>query len=329
MGTVSGGGRRGRIRFLRRARRVGQALALVAAVGMVGAGCEPTCEPPYPAVAGQQTYPEPAGSWPVTGTAQPWSPVLDTDGDGTPDTFELSDDLRELVVHRSSGDLALRVEPPEQLWTYDPGMLALGDLDGDGRTDLGLTVEGAGPSRHVVVRGALGDGTYDVDAVGVSTLPRTGDDLPWPVPAGDIDADGRDDVMVITRSSTTVWSGSDLDLVPPAAPVPPAYELDRTASPNPVPLSPARTGLVLLEQSEIDGETVVNVMLWSPVAELAFTTQGGEIPVTAPIYFTSAAIVEDGDQRWLTLGMDYRELHERWAWDLDDLCAAAESATVS
>lgn len=310
-----------------RAWQLGLALVLVTAVGLVGSGCRPRCQPPYRAVAGQQVHPEPAGSWPVTGTPVPWGPELDTDGDGTTDTFELSDDLSELVVHRSSGDLTLTVEPPEQLWTNDPGMANLGDLDGDGRTDLGMTVGGGDASRHVVVRGALADGTYDVNAVGVSTLPMTGEDQPWPHSAGDVDADGRSDVMVVTRSSTAVWSGADLDLVPPAATVPPAYELDRPASQAPVPLSPPRTSLVLLEESVIDGETVVTVTLWSPDDELAFTTEDGEVPVTAPIYFTWAAIVEDGDQRWLTLDMGARELHERWAWDLDDLCAATESAT--
>jgi hypothetical protein len=330
MGTVSVGA------VARRARRAGPVLALVVAVGLVGAGCEARCEPPYRAVAGQQTYPVPAGSWPVAGTALPWAPALDTDGDGARDTFELSDDLRRLVVHRSSGDLTLTAGAGEQLWATDPGMLALGDLDGDGRTDLGLTVQADGPARHVVVRGALADGTYDVGEVGAPVLPMAGDDRPWPLPAGDLDADGRDDVMVVTRVTTTVWSGADLDLVPPAPggpgarggppapvpPAPPAYELDRTASPTPVPLTPSQTALVLLEESVVGGGTVVTVTLWALGIELAFTTEGGEVPVTAPIHFTSAAVVEDGEQRWLTLGMDYRQLHERWAWDLDDVCAA-------
>jgi hypothetical protein len=104
--------------------------------------------------------------------------------------------------------------------------------------------------------------------------------------------------------------------------VPPAYELDRLASPTPVPVTPTQTGLVLLDASTVDGETVLAVTLWLLGAEVSFTTAGGEIPVTAPPFFTSAAIVEDGDQLWLTLDMSYRNLGERWAWDLDDLCAA-------
>ena len=317
MGIVSVGSRR--------ARRTGPVLVLVVAVFLVGAGCEPECEPPYRAVAGQQTYPTPAGSWPVTGSERPWAPVLDSDGDGAVETFELSADYRQLVVHRTSGDLVLRAGPGDQLWTSDPLILTLGDLDGDGRTDLGMFVDrtdGSAPSRHVVVRGALADGTYDVDAVGVSTLPATGGDYPGPHPAGDVDADGLADVMVTTREGTSVWSGRDLDLVPPAAPATPTYEIDRLASSTPVQVTPTQTGLVLLEESTVDGETVVTVTLWLHGTELSFTTLGGEIPVTAPIFFTTAAIVEDGDQLWLTLSMNYRNLHEQWAWDLDHLCAA-------
>ncbi|HEY8544763.1 MAG TPA: hypothetical protein VIL36_06935 [Acidimicrobiales bacterium] len=321
------GGRRrgGRPRRGPRQGRVGAALVLAVTLGLVGAGCEPECEPPYRAVAGQRLDP-PAGSWPVTGSARPWAPVLDSDGDGAAETFELSDDLHQLVVHRTAGDLVLRAEAPEQLWTSDPFILALGDLDGDGRTDLGVIVEssdGSGPSRHVIVRGAVPNGTYDVDEVGVAILPMGGEDIPNPRPAGDVDADGHADVMVGTRATTTVWSGRDLDLVPPAAPAAPTYELDLPAATIPVRVTPTQTGLVLLEEATVEGDTVVTATLWLPTASLSFTTAGSGIAVTAPAFAASAAIVEDGDQLWLTLDLHYRTLRERWAWDLDDLCAAA------
>ena len=315
----------------RGARRLVTVGLVAVAVGAVS-GCEPACQPPYPAIAGQtfnQGQPPPTTPWPVGGTVRPpVLPVLDTDGDGVADTSEMLDEGRRIVIHRAAGDLDLRVPAPGYMVAGAPDNLAVGDLDGDGRSEALLTVYGVDsphPQGRVpyVVPGTTPSGTYDLAAVATTPLPTA-----WIfglVPVGDLDADGDDDVAspVVDDPSQPapdgvgVWWGGDIGTTQQDADIVVAGELQTV-----VPLG-ARSALTLITgRPSSPGDTGFELTLWIPEGAIRFTSDGAGTDVYAPLY-AQVRIHDDDGQLWLTAEIEYRSVRQRWAWDLDDLCAGA------
>lgn len=290
-----------------------------------GGGCEPApCEAPFRPVAAQYTYPggPPAGEWPVTGVARPdLVTVFDSDGDGVADTWDTTDDGQGLTIHRSSGDLTITVPAPAAIAAYE-WSIALGDLDGDGRTEIQVSVtdDPAAPSptvRHHVVPGRTPDGTHALaDVVVVPTDAST-----YLQPVGDVDGDGRGDVVASYFVDTTrLWLGADLDLDAGAGapPVPPSHVLEGSLY-NPVLLDPAtgRTALNL-QLVDDDGYPFVEWVLWVPQGSLRFSTEGSGVSPVSP---SGAVSIVDGDTTWVVLRVSGRGGETRWAWDAADLCA--------
>lgn len=305
---------------------------VVVAVGAVS-GCEPECEPPYQAVAGQtfnQGQPPPTTPWPVGGTARPSVvPVLDTDGDGVADTSEMLDDGHRIVIHRAAGDLDLRVPAPGFMVAGEPDNIAVGDLDGDGRSEALLTVYGLDsphPQGRVpyVVPGTTPSGPHDLAAVAATPLPSA-----WIfglVPVGDLDADGADDVAspVIDDPSQPfpdgvgVWWGGDISTTQQDSDLVVAGELQTVVSLG------AQSALTLItSRPSGPDDTGFELTLWVPDGSIRFTSDGVDTDVYVPI-FGQVRIHDDGDQLWLTAESEYRTVRQRWAWDLDHLCAGAD-----
>jgi hypothetical protein len=82
------------------------------------------------------------------------APTFDMDGDGTVDTIGNEEPTpSDVVVHRGDGDLVLTL-PGSNLVG-----VGMGDLDGDGRTELLIAVGSA--SDQWVIPGTTAPGTFD------------------------------------------------------------------------------------------------------------------------------------------------------------------------
>jgi hypothetical protein len=178
---------------------------------------------------------------------------------------------------------------------------ALGDFDGDGRTDLVVDDNGPGAQRTYLIRGSVAVGTHDLAAVGVAlSRPVVEADNflgPW-WPVGDQNRDGADDLMI----NRTVYSGRQLTAAapgttlasfpPPIRTVPHAVvgvlQLDAAGPPTIVGADPAASVLVLDDRADrltvapgADGvdwrSTVAKGWLVGShhIVQLSFTTRSG------------------------------------------------------
>jgi hypothetical protein len=125
--------------------------------------------------------------------------AMDTDGDGRPD--QVGTVPGGITVARTDGTLTLAAAG------QDVSLLTWGDLDGDGRDDLLLSVD-AGPDHQVrAVTGRTEPGRRDPRRAGV----RVDDELTsiW---LQDLDGRAGADFVVLhrgnDRSTTDVWSGA-------------------------------------------------------------------------------------------------------------------------
>lgn len=337
MMTRHGAGVRPATRARRRVpTRASLAVVLVAgAATQLATGCEAACEPPY-APALEESYSTvptpPSPNWPAGGTARPApTPGFDTDGDGVTDTAELSEDGRQLVVHRGSGELTLTGGPTTTFRSPSDGSARAGDLDGDGRDDLIVTVydtsvpqpDGTYPSTSYLVSGATPDGVHDPADVGA--MPFGAEPLAALLGVRDLDDDGRDDLVRIVPAAETglpdetrVWFGPDLDLTAgTTTPVAPSHTLVGRAA-SLLALDGDRTALPLLAPVPADEGGGWTLTMWLPEGELRFAFRGGWPPDIG------VALVDAGDTLYLRATWEYGRVGTRWAWDLHALCAGAE-----
>jgi hypothetical protein len=301
-------------------RRLLATLVLTVAVGAVATGCEPpACVPPYaPAKADRAGAGDP---WPVEGTRRPpIEPVLDTDGDGVADVVEPADGTSQpaVVVHRGSGDLVLGSTTASGVAAGGDVPLTFGDSDGDGRSEvLVSTVDASGALvASYLVAGAAPDGTHDVAQAGVRLPPR------FRLAAGDLDGDGTGDAALGDGLRTFVLYGPDMLRPGPGGTFAgPATEVagELTASVEGAP----GVGVLVLTSTNASGQ--LDVTLWSRGASVAYTTEGGGIPLPDTNPFVQAWFVDAPDGHlWMAVEARGPFLRfARWGWDLDDPCAGA------
>jgi hypothetical protein len=134
----------------------------------------------------------------VTG-AQPWSVAIgDLDGDGKPDLAVVNNASNTVSVFRNtatSGSIGSGSFAAKQDFTTgtNPGSVAIGDLDGDGKPDLVLANQSSNTVsvlRNTATSGSIGSGSFAAKqdfATGAA---------PQQSAIGDIDGDGKPDLAV-------------------------------------------------------------------------------------------------------------------------------------
>lgn len=301
-------------------------MVALAIVVVATAGCDPApCEPPYEPAAGT-TQPE-NENWPVNGMdwrPSPAPPVLDTDGDGVEDqVVDGASASGALTIHRGSGDLVLTGADPADRVTAPPDEPSVGDVHGDGRSDVIVRVEAAsGGLTHYLVPGATPDGTHEVPSVGV--LIAGWQPISAPYVPGDVDADGRDDLVLTARrvlpdgsafEDTLLHSGARLATIPAGG-----------TSAEPVSLGGRFMNLLRVDDATnavavgTSDEESFNVVVWVAGATIEFTT-AGQIVYPSFTYWPSARLGVAPDGRpWLKLEAYGRTAGGAWAWRIDDFC---------
>jgi hypothetical protein len=116
------------------------------------------------------------------------------------------------------------LQPPVQLDTSDvPEPIAAADLNGDGLTDLEVA-HGGWQSLGILLRQS--DGSFAPEAL--VPLPYAGHYEPQSLAVGDINGDGKPDIVLAdpTNGLVVLYNAGDADLIPPTTAVlqgPPAY----------------------------------------------------------------------------------------------------------
>ena len=131
--------------------------------------------------------------------------IGDLDGDGKPDLAVGNQSSATMSVYRNtsiSGTLDASFAAKVDFTTGgNPGSVAIGDLDGDGKPDL--VVRNQTSNTVSVFRNTSTSGTLDANSFAAKVDFTTGD-LPWSVAIGDLDADGKPDLAVASYNSNTV-----------------------------------------------------------------------------------------------------------------------------
>jgi hypothetical protein len=311
--------------------RSGRLLAALALVP-VAAGCErPPCEPPYlPAqVVEHGAAIPPPFPWPLEGTARPSAlGPLDTDGDGVEDMVTPPDGSSSaaITIGRASGDLVLTGAPSIKgglMGRYTPSWMAVGDVDGDGRSDLVVMTldEGGFQTGNYLVPGSTPAGSYHPADVGVLLFGAgVRRDL---YAVGDYDEDGVDDVGIYGDDGRTyVVSGPQVAAPGPGGTLP-------VGSIEPLAQISGRPVGVLRLMPDVAAVATVGA---SPI--IALSARGGSLLFglgqdvwSYPPYVDVAVADGPAGERWLVADVWQRFRGVRYVWDLDHPCGTPPAPT--
>jgi hypothetical protein len=287
-------------------------------------GCEPTpCTrlPRHAVPDGARSFPPPP--WPETGTVRP-SPLTapDTDGDGTADTVTIDEAAGSVTIGRTSGELVLAaagpVVPGLRSFRYSDHLTA-GDVDGDGRTDLVVTVDAV----DYLVPGATVDGTHAPADVGVRLFDVRGGGvfrLPGFYRVGDLDGDGADDIAVSTSDNYSyVIRGPAVAAPGPGGTLEPPYD-------DVIAELPGYPVAVLALSPTVEAVAVAA----DDASSLTLATRGGQVRFDTgdgPQSYipTMDVVLADGPDGtpWLVADVWARYSGHRYLWDMDEACGPA------
>ena len=300
--------------------RIGMALVLVGAVA-AAAACEPTpCDrlPLLTQPAGPAEFPP--APWPVEGTVRPSALAdADTDADGVTDTVTIDEAAGTVTVERTAGDLVLAAGAPVTpgLSSYRYGdRLTAGDVDGDGRSDLVVTVH---QDATYLVPGATPDGVHAPHEAGVRLVAPPGGSWYYPggyYPVGDLDGDGADDLALqAADGASDVFRGPAVAAPGPGGTMEPSDgDVIARLTGNPVE--------VLALSSTVDAVALAagdagSVTLATRGGSVEFDT--GEPASYLPTVNVALADGPDGEA-WLVADVWARYRGVRFIWDTAEPC---------
>ena len=143
------------------------------------------------------------GSAFFTGSSPRGVAIGDLDGDGKPDLAVANSGSASVSVFRntsSSGTVSFASKVDFTTGT-SPFSIAIGDLDGDGKSDLAVANSGSASVsvlRNTASSGSITSGSFD------TKVDFTTGTNPYSVAIGDLDGDGKPDLAAANYSSTTV-----------------------------------------------------------------------------------------------------------------------------
>ena len=204
--------------------------------------------------------------------------ICDVDGDGKPDIVVTNFGSNTVSVFRNTGTSgSISFASKVDLTTgTQPAFVAIGDVDGDGKPDL--VVSNYGSNTVSVFKNSSTSGSISF----ASKVDFTVETNPYGVALGDVDGDGKPDIVVSNANSNTISVLRNMIKTPPAAP----HNLTATAG----------NGQITLKWNK---NTEVNFLKYRIYLG---TTSGGEVLVDS----TSAAITDTMQGiNGLTNGMTY------------------------
>ena len=315
----------------RRSRRLGSIIGVTGLVLALGGIPSPTtpvaaqsaCAEPFAPVAFAREF---SGSQerlpPVSGEdrfARPQGPPPpDTDGDGTPDEIVPRGVVTDpSVLIRGDGTLTFErpganVSAPENV----------GDLDGDGRDDVAVSIEpdASTATEGYIVPGATPVGSHDPADVGVRVTP-------WLHSIPDRDGDGIPDLVDAPEDGPIrIWSGAAL--VAPGAggdarAVPPFLELPGTL----LGFADLDGAMPVILTGEVGGTPEQGIIrLFDETGSKAFTTAPHTFYRADTSPFGAIRIQVSGEGTFLTLSSSSRSGGASYLWRVDDPCGAPTGA---
>ncbi len=141
-----------------------------------------------------------------TGIQPFYSASGDVDGDGKPDLIIANFGAGTISVYRNtstSGTIELSSFSPKVDFVTggNPRCIAIGDIDGDGKTDIAVSIQNSnviGIFRNISTTGSISSGSFS-QRVEISS-----GNYPASLVIGDIDLDGKNDLIVANYNNNTV-----------------------------------------------------------------------------------------------------------------------------